>query len=463
MSTATPTRADPLRDTPLARSGSGLDLCVHCGFCLQACPTYLALDNENDSPRGRLVLMRGLLDGDVSLDDDAVALHLDQCLDCRGCESACPSGVPYGHLLEATRATLATRRPHPWRARLVLAVFASSAWRAVALGMARLLRDLRLSALLRRLPGAVGFSFGMLEATRRSPLPVAPARDQHRPSPLDLPPDGAGAATSARRGGSTPPPTVDASAQRPSDGLAFAILEGCVMKTLFAATNRATTRVLHRRGYRERDAAGQRCCGALHAHAGDGQTARQLARANIDAFERSGADYVVVNAAGCGAMMKEYAHLLSNDPEWGPRAERLAAKVRDVTELLAFGRRGPSTGALPIRLAYDAPCHLHHAQRVTTAPLDALSRVRGLTLVPLRDADQCCGSAGIYNLLQPEISRAVLAPKLAAIAASGAEWIATGNPGCLMQIGAGLRQVGSAVRVVHPVDVIDAVESGDDR
>jgi glycolate oxidase iron-sulfur subunit len=233
------------------------------------------------------------------------------------------------------------------------------------------------------------------------------------------------------------------------------LLEGCVMEGLFAETNRATERTLTMNGYRMQPAAGQRCCGALHAHAGDEQRARELARANVAAFERTGDAYIVVNAAGCGAMMKDYPHLLAGDPEWAARAARVAGRVRDVSELLAEAGPRPG-GELPMTVTYDAPCHLLHAQRIATPPLTVLGAVPGLTLVPLPGSEHCCGSAGIYNLVEPEVSDAVLAPKLANVAGTGAAWVATGNPGCLMQIGAGLHQSAMAARAVHPVDILDA-------
>lgn len=420
MSTALPTaRPCAIPGTPLGNESHGLDACVHCGFCLQACPTYLALHGENDSPRGRLVLMRALVEGELALDDPTVTTHIDRCLGCRACETACPSGVPYGHLLEATRATIAARRPLPLVARTILATFAHPWLMRMAMAAGRLARAVGLPRLFGALPGRAGFGFAMLGATER-PLGAVPYNAKG---------DGA-------RG------TV-------------AVLHGCVMEGLFAETNRATERVLVVNGYRIVDASGEGCCGALHAHAGDAHSARMLARRNIAAFERSGAEFVAVNASGCGAMMKEYAHLLRDDADWHARAEAVAARVRDISELLAAA--GPATGApLPLHVTYDAPCHLVHAQRVVAPPLAVLAAIPGLQLTPLADADQCCGSAGIYNLVEPETSDAVLVPKLARIRESGAALVATGNPGCLMQIGAGLLRDGSPVRAVHPVDLLDA-------
>ena len=409
-----------LPDTELAQARAGLDLCVHCGFCLQACPTYVVLEDENDSPRGRLVLMRELLEGAIATDDVPARRHLDRCLGCRACETACPSGVPYGHLLEATRATLTERHPLPLAARLLLGVFARGWATRLVMAGGRLLRATRLAGVLARLlPARLGFALHMLESTR---APVSRA-----------------------------PYAVPAAPERGS----VALLTGCVMQGLYAETNAATLRTLAVNGHAHVAAPGQVCCGALHAHAGDIDTARRLARRNVEAFERSGAEFIVANAAGCGAMMKEYAQLLGADPEWAARAKRVAARVRDATELLAAA--GPAEGApLDLSVTYDAPCHLLHAQRVSAPPLKVLAAIPGLKLVPLTDAEYCCGAAGIYNLLEPDTSRAVLDPKLRHVEETGAALVATGNPGCLMQIGAGLRIEGSSARVVHPVDLLDA-------
>ena len=408
-----------LPGTPLADALPGINACVHCGFCLQACPTYLNLEDENDSPRGRIFLMRSLLEGTVKPDDPSVQQHIDQCLGCRACEPVCPSGVPYGQLLEATRATLRESRPTPFLARLILFVFAREWLLRPAMFFSRILAATPIPTLLSGINGRLGFAMAMLASTGRSI-----ERSRYRPV-------------------------------RHGERGKVAMLRGCVMDGLFNTTNRATERVLAVNGYAMLDAPGQRCCGALHAHAGDLTTARSLARRNIAAFERSGAQFIAVNAAGCGAIMKEYGHLLKDDPEWQERAARVGARVRDVSELLAAA--GPREGGpLPIRVTYDAPCHLQHAQRVTQAPLTVLAAIPGLELVPLHDSDQCCGSAGIYNLIEPDTSDAVLAPKLANIRATGAPWVATGNAGCLMQIGAGLIRAEISARSIHPVDLLDA-------
>jgi len=408
-----------LPGTPLAEALPGRNACVHCGFCLQACPTYLNLEDENDSPRGRIFLMRSLLEGTVAPTDAEVKLHIDQCLGCRACEPVCPSGVPYGQLLEATRATLNQYQSTPFIARLILFVFGKEWLLRPAMFFSRLLAATPIPTLLSGIKGRLGFAMAMLASTGRSI-----ERSSYDP------------VTRGDRG-------------------TTALLRGCVMDGLFSSTNRATERVLKVNGYACVPAPGQRCCGALHAHAGDLDGARALARKNIAAFEKSGAQYVVANAAGCGAIMKEYGHLLHDDAEWRDRAVAVASRVRDVSELLADAGPRPG-GPLPLRVTYDAPCHLQHAQRVTEAPLSMLASIPGLELVPLHDSDQCCGSAGIYNLIEPATSDAVLAPKLENIRATRAPWVATGNPGCLMQIGAGLIREEINARSIHPVDLLDA-------
>jgi glycolate oxidase iron-sulfur subunit len=413
-----------LPNSPLSKETAGIDACVHCGFCLQSCPTYLTLEDENDSPRGRIVLMRALLEGRLEPTSDSVDTHIARCLGCRACETVCPSGVPYGHMLEATRATLADHRPIPAVARTILAVFERPFLLRLFLAGGRVVRALGISKLLSGLPGRLGFAMSMLASTKRG---------------------------SAKRW--TPPAT---------DGRrgSVAVLTGCVMEGLFTETNRATERVLTANDYAIHAAPGQRCCGALHAHAGDDDAARRLAKANIAAFEASRADFICTNAAGCGAMMKDYGHLLRDDPAWKDRAAAISAQVRDVSELLSAA--GPKRGGpVPVKVAYDAPCHLLHAQRVANPPLDVLRAIPELELVPLPESDVCCGSAGIYNLVEPETSDVVLERKLRNIATVNADVIATGNPGCLMQIGAGLLRNGSPKSTIHPVELLDRSYAND--
>lgn len=407
-----------LPGSPLAKEQVGIDTCVHCGFCLQACPTYLTLEDENDSPRGRIVLMRALVEGTLSPQNESIEKHIAQCLGCRACETACPSGVPYGQLLEATRATLAEHRPIPAIARIILWAFERRWLLRSAMAGGRAARASGIAHLLARLPGRLGFAMAMLSSTRRP---------RSRPRRI-------AAVSTAKEH--------------------VALLTGCVMEGLFAETNRATERVLMTNDYAVVEAPTQMCCGALHIHAGDADGARRLAKLNIAAFERAEADYICVNAAGCGAMMKQYPHLLREEPQWSSRAAGVASRVRDISELLSA--RGPARGAaLHIRAAYDAPCHLMHAQRIVAPPLDVLRAIPELELVPLNESDVCCGSAGIYNLVEPHVSDIVLERKLTNIAAAAPALVVTGNPGCLMQIGAGLLRAGSAVQAVHPVELLD--------
>jgi glycolate oxidase iron-sulfur subunit len=363
--------------------------------------------------------------------------------------------VPYGELLEATRATMMPVRGLPVTARVILSVFARPTLLRSALWMARLVRGLGAAHLAARLlPRRLAFPFAMLAST----TPVTFGSRRARTQPQGVSPDG---------------PTR------------VSTLEGCVMRGIFGHVNAATERCIERAGCVVTPADGQGCCGALHAHAGDMDAARELARRNIAAFERGGAEFIVTNSAGCGAMMKGYGHLLRDDSEWAERAARVAVRTRDASEFLAPLVARPLEAApagqlpagqlppgqlragqlpagqlprrrLPLRVTHDAPCHQMHAQRVVEQPLALLNAIDGLELLPLEDTDQCCGSAGIYNLIEPETSDAVLAPKLACIRATGADYVATGNPGCMMQIGAGLLLAGDRIRVVHPLQLFDA-------
>ena len=420
-----------LPGSPLDLESAGIDACVHCGFCLPACPTYLALEDENDSPRGRIVLMRALLDGRVAPDDPAMQ-HIDQCLGCRGCETACPSGVPYGALLEATRATINAHRPLPFIARAVLAVFAHEWLLRPALIAARVLRATGLARLGARIvPDRLGMPLAM---------PLAMLASTSREPAVEWTPTG------------------------PRDRARTALLTGCVMEGLFTDINRATERVLASNGYPLVQAQGQVCCGALHAHAGDDTTARALARTNIAAFEQSGAEVIALNSAGCGAMCRSYGHLLAHDKQWSARAAAFSAKVRDASELLAAaGPRATPAAAQPTTVAWDAPCHLEHGQRIGDPPLQLLRATGTVSLTPLAGSDQCCGSAGIFNLVQPMVAERVLEPKLEAIRDSGAEVVATANPGCLMQIGGGLILEGSTVTARHPIELLDAAYASERR
>ncbi len=382
--------------------------CVHCGLCLPVCPTYRLTGRETSSPRGRVYLMRGFAEGRIEL-GAAVAEEAYFCLGCRACETACPSGVRYGALLEQTRAAVERK-----------GLRRGSAKRIEVFALRRLLPyprrlGLVLSALALVQRSGAGRLAGLLPrrlAESWQLLPAIPPRSERRRLPRTIPAEG------VRRG-------------------RVALFEGCLMPELFGAVNAATVRVLTRNGYEVVVPAAQGCCGALHLHAGDADFAHELERANLAAFE--GADAIVVNSAGCGAALREGA---------------LGARVRDVCEFLdevgLVAEPAPRAGSV----CYDDPCHLVHAQRVAAAPRRLLARVPGLRLVPHDDPTSCCGAAGIYNLTHPEASRAVLASKLDALAAADPDWIATGNPGCLMQLEAGARERGLRARVVHPVELL---------
>jgi glycolate oxidase iron-sulfur subunit len=407
----------------MTRGGfEGLDACVHCGFCLQACPTFLATGDESDSPRGRIELMRALERGELSETDTALVYHLDRCLGCRGCEPVCPSGVQYGHGLEAARARITAARGTSLLTRLALWALTTAGVSGVVYWLARLLRATGLPRLFAGW-GRFGFAMGMLAATR--------AGD-----------GGRGRTKAANRVPAfhRPPP--------PSTALLF---RGCVQHGLFSHVHDATVRALGVNGFQIREVPGQVCCGALHAHAGLLDAARALARVNVQAFG-DGAEPIVVNSAGCGALMKEYGHLLGDE-----RAAEFSARVRDVTELLAGdGGKGPVAGApLDLHVAYDPPCHLLHAQRIAAQPLKLFAAIPLLELVSVQGAADCCGSAGLFTLLEPEMSRAVLKTKLEYLREAAPQVVATGNPGCLMQLGAGLAAAGIRAEVRHPVELLD--------
>lgn len=412
---------------------AGLDPCVHCGFCLEACPTYVATGDEADSPRGRIVLMQAAARGDLPISNKELAFHIDRCLGCRACESACPSGVEYGPALEHTREELAKVHGVPWLARLILAVMAEPRLRRPALGASRLLRPIA-----RRLagPSRLGFSFGMLAATKMMLDGTTKGWKDGRTESIaeELPP--------YRR-----------TALRPGEGERAAVFRGCIMDDLFSHVHDATERTLRVNGLTLVAVPQQGCCGALHAHAGLLDRTRVLARQNIMAFRQHADATIVVNAAGCGTMLKEYGHLLEGDPI-EQEAKAFASQVQDVTEVLAA--RGPRRGAaVRMTVAVDPPCHLQHAQRVIDEPLKMLQAIPELEACTPAGAAQCCGSAGVYSVVEPELSQQVLSPKIASLEATGADAIATANPGCVMQIGAGILASGRAVPVLHPIEFLD--------
>jgi glycolate oxidase iron-sulfur subunit len=418
----------------LASEEAKLLACVHCGLCLEACPTYVHTSDENDSPRGRIYLMRAVEEGRLARDARAFERHIDRCLGCRACESACPAGVQYGQLLEAARADINSRgRRAGWTSRLLSFalrhVWAEPVRLKLAFTIARLFRDSRLPKLIRvtklsgLLPSRAAFALALLESSSAASLGGRVERRERAPSTR-------------------------------SKNVAL-LFEGCVTEGLFARVNRAAERVLAANGCEARRPARQACCGALHAHAGDLEGARSLARRNVEAFEDEGRAPVITNAGGCGAMLVSYAHLLADDEEYAERARDFSARVRDVSQQLASTgvRGGAPLGG--VTATYDASCHLLHGQGARIEPLRMLGRVDGLLLAPLEGSDVCCGGAGVYNLLEEELSSRVLEEKMRHVAETGAVVLATGNPGCHMQLGAGARLRGMSLEVVHPIELLD--------
>jgi glycolate oxidase iron-sulfur subunit len=416
-----------------------LQPCVHCGFCLPACPTYVRLGDENDSPRGRLHLMLAVVEGRLDASSSAFQTHIDRCLGCRACEPVCPSGVEYGILLESARAVAYRAKRPPASVRMLLNVFSHRSRLRWSMALARLVRGLGIARLLARfLPKIrslhpVRFGLAMLASSSASPLP----RVRSAPAAKAIP--------GPQEGGGEPP----------SRGR-VGVLAGCVQAGLFKHVNSATERVLRANGYEVVPVVGQGCCGALHTHAGDLKRARELARQNIEAFAAAEVDVIAVNAAGCGSAMKEYGHLLSHDFAYTGSADDLASKTRDVSELLVDGASGPRTGApLPLRVTYDAACHLCHAQKLRDEPKALLHAIPELDLVPLPGEEECCGGAGIYGMTHAELGGRIGSDKVAAVLDTGAAVVATANAGCMMQIGGGLLLEGSRTRARHPIELLD--------
>lgn len=428
-----------MKATELVDYAASLD-CVHCGLCVRTCPTYQLTGRESASPRGRIHMMRAVAEGELEPDASFVD-ELDLCLACRHCESACPSGVEYGHMLEHTRAALVDSPVRSWWAR-----------QALAFGLRRVLtsRDLLglMSWILRAaqrsgaLDGAVSL-FG--EAARgAAALPEVPPASERAPLPPMTPAEGE---------------RVDR----------VALLEGCVMPELLGRVNRATVRVLSAAGSEVHCPAGPACCGSLHAHNGDLSTARHLARETIRAFDALRDDEghplpIIVNSAGCGAHMKEYGRLLEDDSELADRAAAFSARVMDLSEFLAKRglarlRHKLSTPEVAGPIAWDDPCHLCHAQGIRDEPrevLDALEFER----VELAESESCCGSAGLYSALRPSDSAALLAPRLEALRASGARTLITANPGCQLQWTGGVTREKLGVEVLHLAELLERALDG---
>jgi len=420
--------------------------CVHCGFCLPACPTYQLWGEEMDSPRGRIHLITQVLDGAPGT--AATAAHLDRCLGCMACVTACPSGVRYDRLIEAARGWSgddpAAAPPAPFATPLPARSRRDRALRAAIFALFPYPRRLRAAiAPLRaaQRTGADGLIdrgglAGRLPAELAAALRLAPA-----------PPPGRGA---PRRG---LPERVPARGPRRA---VVGMLTGCVQRVFFPQVNAATARVLAAEGCDVIIPAGQGCCGALSLHGGRRAEAARFARRTIEEFERAAVDAIVVNVAGCGSAMKEYAELLADDPGWSERAAALAGQVRDLSEYLAGLGPGAPRHPLDIAVAYHDACHLAHAQRITAQPRELLAAIPGLRLAPIPDGGTCCGSAGIYNLVQPEPARELGQRKATAVAGTGADLLVTGNPGCAMQITSALAARGTPMPTAHIAEVLDA-------
>ena len=420
---------------PLALHGlsvEGVNQCVHCGLCLASCPTFSELGTEVDSPRGRIFLIKSLAEGRIALSDSVVE-HLELCLDCRACETVCPSGVPYGRLIEAAKAEIERQRPGHVGRRLFRwlnlgLLLGHPAMLRLGATALRLYQASGLQALARR-SGIVSWLPGTLSSWEAL-LPPLPPSAERRPLP----------------------PLVRAEA--PQRGR-VALLTGCVQSVVFGAHNRATARVLARNGWEVVIPPAQGCCGALNAHAGDHERAVAMAKQTIETFEKTPVEAVIVNTSGCGAHMKGFGALLAGDPAWAERARRFVQSVQDVSEFLA---REPLRGPLapvPMTVTYHDPCHVVHGQKIRAQPRRLLAQVPGLRIVELTESDWCCGSAGIYNLTQPEMATRLLHRKVSHIQATGAEAVVTANPGCILQIQSGLRAHAAAVRVLHLVEILD--------
>ena len=406
-----------------------IDKCVHCGFCLPVCPTYVLWQEEMDSPRGRIYLMKMAADGDATINETWVG-HFDACLGCMACMTACPSGVDYGKLIEATRAQIERRYAR-----------SASEKRFRRFLFSTFTRPDRLRSLL--LPLRLYQKTGLQALVRGMGIPkLLPARLRTMEALLPKVPTQ-----------ETLPELMPAQGER---RCRVGLLLGCVQRVFFPQVNAATARVLAAEGCDVVAPAAQPCCGALLVHAGEEDKAMQLARQTIDAFEKAQVDAVIINAAGCGSNVKEYGHLLRDDPRYAGRARVFAAKCQDVSEFLAGLAPHAARHALRLRVAYHDACHLQHAQGVRTQPRELLRRIPQLELLEIPEAAICCGSAGIYNLVQPETAAQLGDRKAGHVAALNPDLVVSGNPGCLLQLESALARTGRKLPVRHFIELLDA-------
>lgn len=412
--------------------------CIHCGLCLNSCPTYVLTGLEADSPRGRIYFMRALRDRRLE-PDPAVMEHLDRCLDCRACETSCPSGVQYGTMIETARQVtrvLAKRSPGEKVLRKVVFeyILAHPAVFKAALLPLRIISGLGLMRFIRKLPGTLGRMVNLIP--------------DHWGQKNKL----SGNSLETQR------PSTDGNESKPVPRAGM--LLGCVMEVLYPRVNQATARVLDRFGYETFTPSDQGCCGAIHLHSGDPQTAKAMAKKNIEAFERQGWPEVIVsNAAGCGLVMKEYSHLLADEKDWKERAENFSRRVKDILEIAVL-KMPQNLASVSGTATYHDPCHLAHGQGIRSEARTVLASIPGLDLKEMSESDWCCGAAGTYNLTQPELSDSLLERKISCIEHTGAERVIAGNPPCMAQIEMGLRHKNSNTKVYHPVEILDQALRG---
>ncbi len=446
------THGTPAFDEHHPPSSALINTCVHCGFCLPTCPTYVLWGEEMDSPRGRIYLMKAGLEGRTGM-APALVRHFDACLGCMACVTACPSGVQYGPLIEATRGQIERRHQRPLADRLfrsaIFAIFPYPGRLRVALAPLVVLGWIRGRARKRASKARP------LAATDARPTPPVPASLVARVrAMIALAPP-----VTWRSLVATVPERTPALGTR---RLTVGLLTGCVARVSFSQVNDATVRVLSAEGC-DVVAPAQGCCGALCLHAGRIDEAKTFARRTIEAFERAGVDRVAVNAAGCGSSMKEYAQLLADDPAWAARAREFSSRVRDVTEIISeLGAPQAPRHPLPMRVAYHDACHLAHAQGVRQQPRDLLLSIPGIQLLPFAEQEICCGSAGIYNMVEPEPAAQLGDRKVGCIEAVDPDVVSTANPGCTLQMTAAARRRGKDWPILHPIEILDASIRGVD-
>ena len=458
-------RADAAFDANHPPDRTLIETCVHCGFCLPSCPTYALWSQEMDSPRGRIYLMSAGLDARTTM-TPAFVRHFDACLGCMACVTACPSGVQYSPLIEATRGQIERRFDRSFADRLfrslIFALFPYPTRMRIALAPLALLgtRSANAFAPQRESEGTSGSrnakTAGDRSAQGTDDRDAKASAERSAPgflarirALLELAPPITWRGLRAR----TPERTPAAGDRRMTVGL----LIGCVQRVVFAHVNEATVNVLSAEGCDVVAPREQGCCGALALHAGRLDEAREFARRTIEVFDRAGVERIAVNAAGCGSSMKEYGHLLADDPAWAERARTFSARVRDVSEIVAdLGEPRAPRHRLALKVAYHDACHLAHAQGVRQQPRDLLRSIPGIELVPLAEAEMCCGSAGIYNLVEPEPARALGDRKASHIEEAQPDLVVTANPGCTLQIAAAARRRGFTLTIRHPIELLDA-------